>query len=45
LKLPAEMYVIEGGDHSFKAPKKFGRSQEEVYEAAMDAIVGWIKRH
>jgi predicted alpha/beta-hydrolase family hydrolase len=45
LKLPAEIYVIEGGDHSFKAPKKFGRSQEEVYEAAMDEIVEWIKRH
>jgi len=43
LKLPAEMYVIEGGDHSFKAPKKFGRSQEEIYSAAMDAITGWIK--
>ena len=44
LKLPAEMYVIEGGDHSFKAPKKFGRSQEEVYEAAMNAIVEWVQR-
>jgi len=43
LKLPAQIYVIEGGDHSFKAPKKFGRSQEEVYEAAMDAIVEWVK--
>jgi predicted alpha/beta-hydrolase family hydrolase len=43
LKLPAEMYVIEGGDHSFKAPKKFGLSQPEVYEAAMDAIVEWAK--
>jgi predicted alpha/beta-hydrolase family hydrolase len=44
LKLPADMYVIEGGDHSFKAPKKFGRSQPEVYEAAMDAIVEWVGR-
>jgi len=44
LKLPAEMYVVEGGDHSFKAPKKFGRSQEEVYDAAMDAIGEWAKK-
>jgi predicted alpha/beta-hydrolase family hydrolase len=44
LKLPAEIYVIEGGDHSFKSPKKFGRSQEEVYAAAMDGIVAWIER-
>ena len=43
LKLPATIYVIEGGDHSFKAPKKFGRSQEEIYEAAMDAIAAWVE--
>jgi len=45
LKLPAEIYVIEGGDHSFKAPKKFGRTQEEVFSAAMDAIVAWVGSH
>ena len=45
LRLPAKMYAIEGGDHSFKAPKKFGRSQEEVYEAAMDEIVAWVKEN
>src|SRR5262245_8211525 len=44
LKLPAEIYVIEGGDHSFKAPKKFGRPQEEVFEAAMDAIAEWVRK-
>ncbi len=38
LRLPATMYAIEGGDHSFKAPKKFGKTQDEVYEAAMDEI-------
>jgi predicted alpha/beta-hydrolase family hydrolase len=45
LKLPAEIHVIEGGDHSFKAPKKFGPTQEEVYSAAMDAIVDWVGKH
>lgn len=43
LHLPAKIYAIEGGDHSFKAPKKFGRTQEEVYEAAMDSIAEWSK--
>ena len=38
LRLPATMYAIEGGDHSFKAPKKFGKTQDEIYEAAMDEI-------
>lgn len=41
LRPPAKIYAIEGGDHSFKAPKKSGLPQEEVYEAAMDEIVRW----
>src|SRR4030095_3468862 len=28
-KLKASIHVIEGGDHSFKAPKKFGLTQQE----------------
>ena len=41
LRPPAKIYAIEGGDHSFKAPKKMGLPQEEVYEAAMDEIARW----
>jgi predicted alpha/beta-hydrolase family hydrolase len=40
---PATIHTIEGGDHSFKAPKKFGLSQEEIYETALDEIVRWAK--
>ena len=43
LRPAATVYPIEGGDHSFKAPKKFGMPQEKIYEAAMDEIVGWVK--
>lgn len=41
LRPPAKIYAIEGGDHSFKAPKKFGLPQEQIYENAMDEIVSW----
>ena len=41
LRPPAKIYAIEGGDHSFKAPKKFGLPQEQIYDAAMDEIVRW----
>ena len=41
LRPPAKIYAIEGGDHSFKAPKKFGMDQPQVYEAAMDEIARW----
>ena len=38
---PVKIYAIEGGDHSFKAPKKFGVDQPQVYENAMDEIARW----
>src|ERR1041385_2608146 len=41
LRPPAKIYAIEGGDHSFKAPKKFGVDQPQIYENAMDEIVRW----
>jgi len=42
-RLPATLYVIEGGDHSFKVPKKAGVPQQEVYEKVMDEIARWTK--
>jgi hypothetical protein len=41
LRPPAKIFAIEGGDHSFKAPKKLGLPQEDIYRAAMDEIVHW----
>ena len=43
LRPAAKVYAIEGGDHSFKAPKKFGMPQEKIYEAALDEIAGWVR--
>jgi predicted alpha/beta-hydrolase family hydrolase len=42
-KLSATLYVIEGGDHSFKVPKSTGLSQSEVYESITDKIIEWLK--
>lgn len=44
LKTPAELYVVEGGDHSLKVPKSAGVTQEEVYRSVLDKIAGWLKR-
>ena len=41
LKLPAEMYVIETGDHSFKVQKSAGVAQTDGYERAMEHIAEW----
>jgi predicted alpha/beta-hydrolase family hydrolase len=43
LRPVAKIYPIEGGDHSFKAPKKFGSPQEQIYENAMNEIDRWSR--
>ena len=43
LRPVAKIYSIEGGDHSFKSPKKFGVPQEQIFENAMDEIDRWVR--
>lgn len=42
LRLRAELYSIEGGDHSLKAPKSVG-PQDQIYTETMGAIANWIR--
>jgi uncharacterized protein len=44
LKAPADLFVIEGGDHSYKVLKQSGASQEQVYNSVLDEIERWIRR-
>ena len=39
---PPRLYVVEGGDHSFKVPKGSGRGQQEVHEAVYDQVANWL---
>jgi predicted alpha/beta-hydrolase family hydrolase len=43
LKAPAELHVVDGGDHSFKVPKRAGIPQDEAYEAILDRIEAWLR--
>jgi predicted alpha/beta-hydrolase family hydrolase len=43
LKAPTELCVVEGGDHSYKVPKKV-KPQSEVYEFVLDEVDGWLRR-
>jgi predicted alpha/beta-hydrolase family hydrolase len=45
LRLSALLYVVEGGDHSFKVPKALGIAQQEVYETVMDKVADWILKN
>ena len=40
---PAELYVVEGGDHSFTVPKKSGIKQQDVYRKIQDHIATWLR--
>jgi predicted alpha/beta-hydrolase family hydrolase len=40
----ATLHVVEGGDHSFKVPKRGPITQEEVFERVQEKIAGWIGR-
>lgn len=43
LRLPATVYPIEGGDHSFKIPKSLGVPQEKIYATILDKVAQWLQ--
>src|SRR5436190_7799038 len=40
-RLPATVYIIAGGDHSFKVSKSAEVPQQQIYENVLDEIVRW----
>jgi hypothetical protein len=44
LKATADLYVVEGGDHSFKVLKRAGVTQEDAYKAVLDQIEFWLRQ-
>jgi hypothetical protein len=44
LGLRATLHVVEGGDHSFKVPKRSGRSDGEVLDELASVIEAWEPR-
>jgi uncharacterized protein len=43
LTSPVELYVVAGGDHSFKVPKRAGVAQPEIYAAIQQKIDRWLR--
>jgi predicted alpha/beta-hydrolase family hydrolase len=43
LQPTADLYVVEGGDHSFKVLKSAGIRQQEVYRAIQQQIETWLR--
>lgn len=44
LKAPTRLLVVEGGDHSFTVPKKWPKSQEQVYADVQDEVASFVSR-
>ena len=44
LKAPADLYVVEGGDHSFKVLKRAGIAQDDAYKVVLDRIELWLRQ-
>ena len=40
---PADLFVVDGGDHSFKVPKSLGVQQQDVYRAIQERIETWLR--
>ncbi|HLJ19628.1 MAG TPA: alpha/beta family hydrolase [Stellaceae bacterium] len=43
LKASTELFVVEGGDHSFKVPKSAGTPQAQVHARVLDEIARWLR--
>jgi len=44
LNAPVDLVVIEGGDHSFKVPKKAPMPQAQVHAFVLDEVARWLTR-
>lgn len=45
LRAPVALHVIEGGDHSFRVPKRMARSELEIQREIVDAIAHFLLAH
>jgi uncharacterized protein len=43
LAAPVDLCVVEGGDHSYKVPKKL-MPQDQVFEFVLDEVDRWLRR-
>jgi len=43
LEPAADLFVVAGGDHSFKVPKSAAVKQQDVYRAIQDRIETWLR--
>jgi len=40
----AELFIVDGGDHSFHVLKSSGRSDDEVLKEVVEKVAEWMKK-
>ena len=45
LRAPVTLHVIEEGDHSFKVPKRTGRTEADVWDEIGNVVTGWLRKY
>jgi uncharacterized protein len=43
MKVSADLCVVDGGDHSFKVPKRAALPQDRVYDVVLEDIMRWLR--
>jgi hypothetical protein len=38
----AKLHLLKGADHGFSVPKASGRTREDIWTEAVDALLGWL---
>jgi predicted alpha/beta-hydrolase family hydrolase len=41
---PATLHVIEEGDHSFKVPKRTGRTERQIWDEIVEVVAAWLTK-
>jgi uncharacterized protein len=44
LSAPSTVHVIEDGDHSFKVPKRSGKTEQQVWDDIVTTTASWLKQ-
>jgi uncharacterized protein len=45
LKAPWQVFVVEGGDHSFHVPKAMHKTEQDIFEQIVQKSLEWLTRY
>ena len=43
MNVPVELFIVEGGNHSFQVPARVGKTKEQVRQEILNRLLVWMK--